>query len=77
MELRQWLRGNWGMVAFADAGAVSENGIPGAGSLAVGVGLGVRYLTPVGPVRVDLATPLDRDIDNSLVQLYIGIGQAF
>ncbi len=77
VELRQWLRGNWGMVAFADAGAVSENGIPGAGSLAVGVGLGVRYLTPVGPVRVDLATPLDRDIDNSLVQLYIGIGQAF
>jgi translocation and assembly module TamA len=77
LELRRHVRANWAMVAFADAGAVSENGIPGAGSLAVGLGLGVRYLTPVGPVRVDLATPLDRDIEDSPVQLYIGIGQAF
>ena len=77
LELRRHVRANWAMVAFADAGAVSENGIPGAGSLAVGLGLGVRYLTPVGPVRVDLATPLDREIEDSPVQLYIGIGQAF
>ena len=77
LELRQRFGTNWGAVAFADAGAVSENGIPGTGQLAVGVGLGLRYYTPIGPVRVDVATPLSPRDGDSPVQLYIGIGQAF
>ncbi len=77
LELRQRFGGNWGAVAFVDAGAVSENGIPGTAALSVGVGIGLRYFTPIGPVRVDIATPLDRDTGDSPVQLYIGIGQAF
>ena len=77
LELRQPLTERWGLAVFADAGAVSEDGIPGTGDLSVGVGLGVRYQTPVGPVRVDLATPLSRASGDSPVQLYIGIGQAF
>ncbi len=77
LELRQRLGANWGWVAFADAGAVSEDGIPGTGALAIGLGLGLRYFTPVGPIRVDVATPLDPRDGDSPVQLYIGIGQAF
>ena len=77
LELRQPLSGPWGLVLFADAGAVSENGIPGAGDLSVGVGLGVRYQTHVGAVRVDVATPLNPNDGDSPVQLYIGLGQAF
>ncbi|MGE5152850.1 MAG: autotransporter assembly complex protein TamA [Bdellovibrio bacteriovorus] len=77
LELRQPLRARWALVLFADAGAVSEDGIPGTGDLAVGVGLGVRYQTPVGAVRVDVATPLNPASGDSPVQLYIGIGQAF
>ncbi len=77
LELRQRFGVRWGGAAFVDAGAVSENAVPGNGELAVGVGLGLRYFTPVGPVRVDVATPLDPSSGDSPVQLYIGIGQAF
>lgn len=77
LELRQRIGANWGWVAFADAGAVSEDGIPGTGALAIGLGLGLRYFTPVGPVRVDVAAPLEPREGDSPVALYIGIGQAF
>jgi translocation and assembly module TamA len=77
LELRQRFGVRWGGAAFVDAGSVSENALPGSGELAVGVGLGVRYFTPVGPLRVDIATPLDPSSGDSPVQLYIGIGQAF
>lgn len=77
LELRQPLRERWELALFADAGAVSDDGIPGTGDLAVGVGLGMRYQTPVGAVRVDVAVPLNRASGDAPVQLYIGIGQAF
>jgi translocation and assembly module TamA len=77
LELRQRFGVRWGGAAFIDAGAVSKDAVPGGGELAVGVGLGLRYFTPVGPVRVDLATPLDPSGGDSPLQLYIGIGQAF
>lgn len=77
LEWRQRIAENWGAAAFVDAGAVYDDGIPGTGTLAIGVGLGLRYFTPVGPVRVDLATPLDPYDGDAPVQIYIGIGQAF
>lgn len=77
LELRLRFGEAWGAVAFVDAGAVAEEGIPGLGDLSVGAGLGLRYHTPIGPVRVDLATPLTASSGDSPVQLYIAIGQAF
>jgi translocation and assembly module TamA len=77
LELRLRFGAEWGAVAFVDAGAVSEEGIPGLSDLSVGAGIGVRYHTPIGPVRVDLATPLTSSAGDSPVQLYIAIGQAF
>ena len=64
----------WGLVAFADAGYVGDNF--GDGDWHAGAGLGVRYKTPVGPIRVDIAGPV-AGTTGSGVQLYIGIGQSF
>ncbi len=77
LELRQRLWGNWGAALFADTGAVSDQNFPGSGDWSVGVGAGLRYHTPVGPVRIDLATPLNNDAGDSSLQIYIGIGQAY
>ncbi|MGB4336029.1 MAG: autotransporter assembly complex family protein [Chromatiaceae bacterium] len=77
LELRQRLWGNWGGAIFADTGAVSDLNFPGTGTWAIGVGAGIRYHTPVGPVRLDLATPLSNDAGDPAVQVYIGIGQAY
>lgn len=78
LELRQDLIGDFGAVAFADTGYVAagpywETG----GSWHTGAGLGLRYDTPVGPIRLDLATPLGGTGAGSGLHLYIGIGQAF
>lgn len=43
----------------------------------IGVGTGVRYYTPIGPVRVDLAFPLQKTQNSGSFQIYIGLGQAF
>ncbi len=78
VELRLRFGAEWGAVAFVDAAAVSEDGIAGLiDHLSVGVGIGARYHTPIGAVRVDLATPLTASTGDSPVQLYIAIGQAF
>jgi len=79
-EARTRVTDTIGIVAFADAGYVSENAIGGRSGWHAGAGLGVRYATPVGPLRVDLAVPVRRsefDADARRVQIYIGIGQSF
>jgi translocation and assembly module TamA len=68
------------VVAFADAGFVSERAFGGQSGWHAGAGVGVRYATPVGPVRLDVAMPVRRselDAPGRRFQIYIGIGQAF
>ncbi len=77
VEFRQRILGNYGMAAFVDAGQVSSNGVPFANSVRVGAGIGARYYTPIGPIRLDVAVPLDRERGGDAFELYIGIGQAF
>ncbi len=76
-EWRQRISGPWGMVAFVDAGTVSEDQTPGTGTLRVGVGAGLRYLTSIGPIRVDVGVPLNPQQGDPAYGLYVGIGQAF
>lgn len=77
VEFRQRLFEDWGMAAFVDAGQASAEGAPFNGTVRVGAGLGARYYTPIGPVRLDVAVPLTRGQDDSAFQIYIGLGQAF
>ena len=65
-------------VAFYDWGYVGPESFPdGSGASHSGAGLGLRYNTGIGPIRVDLAAPVHGDADASSYYLYIGIGQAF
>ena len=77
-EARIPVKGNIGVVAFADAGYIGAEQFPdGSGVWQSGAGLGVRYATGVGPIRVDLAVPVSGPETEDDFQLYIGIGQAF
>ena len=78
IEFRQRLFGDFGAVAFVDAGRVSASGGPFQGKLHVGAGVGVRYYTAIGPLRLDLAVPVRNNVPgNDSFQVYIGLGQAF
>ncbi len=79
VELRQRVYGPVGMAVFADAGQVGAQSAPFAGPLRVGVGFGARYYTPIGPIRLDIAVPVNRPSgpDTDAYEIYIGLGQAF
>jgi translocation and assembly module TamA len=91
-EYRQRIGTNFGTAVFVDAGNVSKNLDPLGGALRFGVGAGVRYYTPIGPIRVDFAVPIRKrgatttqNADGSTTtirgddsfEIYIGLGQAF
>lgn len=68
-----------GIVPFLEGGNAYDDSIDTFGSdFQWGAGLGVRYYTPIGPLRVDFAVPLNRrdNIDDAF-QIYVSIGQAF
>jgi translocation and assembly module TamA len=76
-ELRQKVTGRWGVVAFVDGGAVGANEFPRSRDISVGAGLGVRYDLGFGPIRADIAVPLDKRTGDAAFQVYISIGQSF
>ena len=77
LEFRQRLYTNWGMVAFVDAGQVSASLKPLHSDVRTGTGAGVRYYTPIGPIRFDVAVPVGRRQGDDSFEVYIGLGQAF
>nr|WP_243446189.1 BamA/TamA family outer membrane protein [Polymorphobacter fuscus] len=66
-----------GVVAFLDAGNVDQDTVPGFNNLRFGAGIGVRYFTSFGPVRIDIATPINRQVYDPKIAFYVSIGQAF
>jgi translocation and assembly module TamA len=77
-EIRFQVRERIGVVAFADYGRVwTEGSFEGDSGDQAGAGVGVRYNTPVGPLRFDVAAPVGGGDTGSGVQLYLGLGQAF
>ncbi|MGH7115219.1 MAG: autotransporter assembly complex protein TamA, partial [Stellaceae bacterium] len=67
-----------GLVPFVDVGSYYETSVPQLGHrLFYGVGLGLRYYTAFGPLRLDLATPLYKRSADSWVQVYVSLGEAF
>ena len=76
IEFRQRIGEDWGAAAFVDAGQAST-GSPFIGKVYAGAGVGARYYTPIGAVRVDVAVPLVHLPGGDAFELYIGLGQAF
>ena len=77
-ETRWKVTPEWGLVAFLDGGTVYENTFEDpAEVMRFGAGVGFRYYTAIGPVRLDIATPVNPRDDDDPFQLYISIGQSF
>ncbi len=77
VEFRQHVGKHFGVVPFVDLGQVSASGKPFTGTLRVGAGVGARYYTGIGPIRLDLAVPLNKSPGSGSFALYIGLGEAF
>ncbi|WP_374396732.1 autotransporter assembly complex family protein [Sphingopyxis sp.] len=69
--------GNWGVVGFLDAGQVYRGSTPDFSNLRFGAGIGGRFYTNFGPMRLDLATPINRRPGEARITVYVSIGQAF
>lgn len=65
------------IVPFFDIGSVSQRSVPNFDFIRYAAGLGVRYKTTFGPIRVDVGVPLNRSEFDAPVVVFIGIGQAF
>ena len=78
-EVRTKITDTIGLVPFLDAGSDYASEVPDfKGRIALGAGIGLRYYTAIGPVRLDLATPLNpRGSVDAPIQIYVSLGQAF
>jgi len=77
-EVRVQATDTIGVVGFADAGYIGEEEFyDGSGEWHSGAGLGLRYNTGIGPIRLDVAVPTSGPETGDNVQVYIGIGQSF
>lgn len=69
--------GNFGIVPFLDAGSLSTDSTPDFGNMRFGAGIGGRYYTNFGPIRVDVGTPLNPQPGDPKITVYVSLGQAF
>jgi translocation and assembly module TamA len=77
IEFRQRLGNSFGAALFVDAGQVGTTGVPFTGQFHAGAGIGGRYYTAIGPIRIDVAVPLNPQPGAGAFEAYIGIGEAF
>lgn len=73
VEVDRLIWNDWGVAVFLDAGNASDDS---SMELFRGAGVGARWRSPIGLVRLDVATPLDDapDGDDSNLRLHFGIG---
>lgn len=77
LEARARVTNDIGVVGFIDGGYVAADRFPSLDELRLGAGVGIRYHTGLGPLRLDLAMPLNKRANDPDYALYVGIGQAF
>jgi translocation and assembly module TamA len=76
--MRYRMTEDFGVVAFVDAGTVSRSPVlADSETPRIGAGLGVRYYTSVGPIRLDAGVPVNRRSGDAAFQVYVSLGQAF
>jgi translocation and assembly module TamA len=75
LEGRLRINDTFGAVAFLDAGTIFDGGLSAAQTHA-GAGVGLRYQTGFGPLRLDVARPVSGSTGDG-IQVYVGLGQAF
>ncbi len=71
------LGGNFGVVPFVDGGTLSTQALPDLKHWQIGVGIGARYYSSFGPIRIDVGTPLNRQAGDSRIAVTVSLGQAF
>lgn len=69
--------GNFGIVPFIDGGTLSTEAVPDFKDWQIGAGIGVRYYSSFGPIRIDVGTPLNRQKGDGRVAVVVSLGQAF
>jgi translocation and assembly module TamA len=69
--------GNFGVVPFIDGGTLSTDAVPDFKDWQIGVGIGARYYSSFGPIRIDIGTPLNRQQGDGRIAVVVGLGQAF
>ncbi|TKD51745.1 autotransporter assembly complex protein TamA [Sphingomonas baiyangensis] len=77
IEARVRAFGNFGVVPFFDAGTISTAAVPQFDNMRYGAGVGVRYYSNFGPIRVDVGTPINPQPGDSRIAVYVSLGQAF
>ena len=76
-EIRHDIGKGFGVVGFVDAGSIGFAETPDFSNLRYAVGIGARYNLSFGPIRADIAFPLDKREGDASFQVYVSIGQAF
>ena len=69
--------GNFGVVPFFDGGSLTTEALPDFKDWRFGAGLGVRYYSSFGPIRIDVGVPLNRQKGDGPVAVTVSLGQAF
>jgi translocation and assembly module TamA len=76
LRMRFWER--LGGVTFIDMATVSPDSVPSfSDPVFTGAGIGLRYYTSLGPIRIDVAAPTTHTQGQPKVGVYLGLGQAF
>jgi translocation and assembly module TamA len=69
--------GNFGIVPFLDGGTLTTKSWPGTSGWQFGAGIGVRYYSSFGPIRIDVGTPLNPRASDGRIAVVVSLGQAF
>lgn len=69
--------GVFGVVPFVDAGNIYTESLPRLDKMRFGAGLGGRYYSSFGPIRIDVGTPINRRTGEARVTVFVSLGQAF
>lgn len=77
LEARVKAFGNFGVVPFLDAGNIYTSTLPRFTGMRYGAGVGVRYYSNFGPIRVDVGTPINPQRGDPRIAVYVSLGQAF